>query len=203
MNKIIFLFAAVFTIIILFVFLKENEPITNYPSDGSTIVAFGDSLVEGYGATEGNDFVKLLSNRIGRPIINLGRSGETTGEALERIDLVIENDPKVVMVLLGGNDFLKRVPEDEVFLNLEKIIDTIHQSGSTVILLGIRGGFLSDNFKGRFEDLAKEKNVAYISDVLDELIGKKEFMFDSIHPNDNGYSIIADRAEPVLKKLID
>ncbi|MGB2580416.1 MAG: arylesterase, partial [Minisyncoccia bacterium] len=63
-------------LITLFVFgayyFFRNENITNYPSKGTDIIAFGDSLVVGVGSTNANDFVSLLSQKIGMPIINLG-----------------------------------------------------------------------------------------------------------------------------------
>ena len=84
----------------LFWFLGEEE-ITNYPPQDGPIVAFGDSLIEGVGATTGNDLVSLLSRRIGEPIINLGISGNTTEMGFERIGEVLEYTPRITLVLLG------------------------------------------------------------------------------------------------------
>jgi acyl-CoA thioesterase-1 len=67
------------------------------------VAAFGDSLVEGYGATAGHDFPSLLSTTLGVPVQNFGRSGDTTSDALARIDSVVSAQPDVVIVLLGGN----------------------------------------------------------------------------------------------------
>ena len=84
------------------------------PTSGRTIVAFGDSLVEGRGATPGRDFVSLLARRLNTRIVNAGRSGDTTAAALARLDSdVLSRDPKVVIVLLGGNDYLRRVPTEQ------------------------------------------------------------------------------------------
>ena len=75
------------------------QDITNYPGDGTTIVAFGDSLVEGVGATAGNDFVSVLSTEIGEPIVNLGQRGDTTRDGLKRLDSVIAQDPQKVFLI--------------------------------------------------------------------------------------------------------
>ena len=182
--------------------LTDSGTITNYPSGGTTIVAFGDSLVAGVGATSGNDLVSQLNDRIGEPIVNLGVSGDTTADALARIDSVVEQNPKVVLVLLGGNDYLQNVPPEETFANLETIIETIHAAGSSVVLLGVRGGVLRDNFKSEFADLANKHNTAYVSDVLNGVFGNPQLMHDPIHPNDAGYEIIADRVEPVLRDVL-
>jgi len=175
---------------------------TNVPSNGTTIVAFGDSLVAGVGATAGNDLVSQVAAAVGEPIVNLGNSGDTTRDALARIDTVLAQDPKVVLVLFGGNDFLQNIPETETFANLETIIKTIQGSGSAVLLLGVRGGVLRDNYKSEFADLAQTYGTAHVSDVLDGLITNPDLMSDRIHPNDTGYQLIADRITPVLTQLL-
>lgn len=186
-----------------FFFHDRTWSIRNYPGQGSTVVAFGDSLIQGIGATEGNDLVSLLSKKANIEIINEGVSGNTTDDGLKRIDAVLEkHDPKLVILLLGGNDYLKRVPDEQVFKNLETVIQKIHNSGSMVLLLGVQGGVLRDNFKSRFALLAKKHQTAYVSNVLAGLIGKREFMFDGIHPNSLGYENIANRLYPVLTTLL-
>jgi lysophospholipase L1-like esterase len=183
-------------------FFATTSTVTNYPSDGTAIVAFGDSLVEGVGASSGSDFVSLLSKQFGEPIVNLGVSGDTTADALLRLDQVIVQDPKVVMVLLGGNDYLQQVPKAETFANLNQIITTIHESGAVVMLLGIRGGLLRDEYQGDYQDLAQSLGTAYVPNVLDGLFGNSALMSDAIHPNDDGYQVIADKVEPVLLDLV-
>lgn len=188
----------ILALILYFVFKSPN--IKNYPPKNSTIVAFGDSLVQGVGSTEGNDFVTLLSKKTGRPIVNLGVSGNTTAQGLERIDEVISKDPGTVIVLLGGNDYLRKIPQDQTFSNLRKIIATLQSKGIVVILLGVRGGLLVDKFNSDFEDLAKDTGVIFVSNVLDGLIGDSRYMSsDSIHPNDMGYQRIAEKIYNSIK----
>ena len=180
----------------------QSSEVTNQVSSGTTIVAVGDSLVAGVGATQGNDFVSVLSKRIAEPIVNLGRSGDTTEDVLLRMDEVLEQDPKVVLVLVGGNDYLKNIPRVETFANLEQIIQTIQDSGSAVLLLGVRGGILRDEYKSEFSALADKYNTGYVSNVLEDTLGRRELMSDLIHPNDAGYKIIADRVQPELELLL-
>jgi hypothetical protein len=94
------------------------------------------------------------------------------------------------------------VPIDETFANLRSIIAQLQVKGSVVVLLGVRGGILSDQFKPYFKDLAKDTRSAYVSDVLDGLVGDRSRMSDAVHPNDVGYAHIADRILPVLRKVI-
>jgi lysophospholipase L1-like esterase len=203
MKYFALLVIGIFALGAAYLFLFTNsDTVTNYPSDGTTVVAFGDSLVEGVGATDGNDFVSVLSRQVGEPIVNLGVRGDTTADALLRLDQVLAQDPKVVMVLLGGNDYLQQIPKTETFANLKQIVTTIHDSGAVVILLGVRGGLLRDGYQGDYEDVAQSLGTAYVPNVLDGLFGNPSYMSDSVHPNDAGYQIIADKVEPVLRDLV-
>lgn len=181
---------------------QKSWDVANYPSRGTEIVAFGDSLVSGVGSESGGGFVTMLSKEIGMPIANLGRSGDTTADGLARIDEVLARDPKVVMVLLGGNDFLRGVPKEQTFANIDEIARLIEEKGAIVLLLGIQGGIFSDDYENRFEAVAKRRRTAYVSNVLDDVVFDRSLMSDSIHPNDKGYRIIADRILPELRKLV-
>lgn len=183
-------------------FLSSEETITNYPSSGTDIIAFGDSLIQGVGATSEHDLVSLLSQRIGQPIVNLGIAGNTTADGLARIDALDQYHPKVVLLLLGGNDHLKKVDIDQTFANLATLIEDIQARGSIVLLLGVRGGLFADKFEERYKELSKQYHTAYVSDVLDGLFAHPEYMSDGVHPNDKGYVLLADRVEPVLRELL-
>ncbi len=192
-------------VVIVFGYLlitNSNRTVTNRDSKGTSIVALGDSLVYGVGSSNGNDFLSILSRRVGQPIINLGVSGNTTIEGLARIGTALDKNPKIVILLLGGNDYLKKVPVEQTFTNLQKMVDLVHANGSMVLLLGVRGGIFKDIFGDRFEEFAKKNNVAFVPNVIDGIIGNKELLSDSIHPNDAGYLKIADRVEPVLRELL-
>ena len=203
-RYLIYLVICAFLLIFVggFFLFGPEDPIRNYPSSGSDIIAFGDSLIEGVGANNGKDFVSLLSQKIGKPIINLGVSGNTTAQGLAQIKELDRYKPKVVLLLLGGNDHLRKVPIAETFDNLGKIIEQIHARGAIVLLLGVRGSILSDQFAEHFEELAEKYDTAFVPDILNGLFGRSQYMSDAIHPNDVGYAIIADRVYEVLKPLL-
>jgi len=198
---LIFIGVIVLVTLIWFFFASEQE-IVNYPPKNERIIAFGDSLIFGTGSTSGNDFVSLLSKSLGRPITNLGVPGDTTADGLARITTVTSKDPGVVILLLGGNDYLKKIPEEQTFANLRSIITKLQEQGSMVILLGVRGGILRDNFLNQFDALAKETGVIYVPDVLDGLIGDDTYMSDTIHPNDAGYAQIARRVFEAVESKV-
>lgn len=186
------------------VFKEEDNQILPI-NKNLTVLAFGDSLVQGVGASEGQDFVSVLASSLGINIINAGKSGDTTQAALARLEAeVLNKNPDVVILLLGGNDGLRRVPEEQTFENLGKIIDALRQNQAEVLLLGVRGSsLLGDSFKDNFKKLAKEKQVALVENVMDGVFGHRELMSDAIHPSDAGYLKIAGKVEPALRKLLE
>lgn len=194
----------VVTVAAFFIYRKfQSPPIINTPSAGMSIVAFGDSLVQGVGASSAEkNFVSLVSARIGLPITNLGKSGDTTRSALTRLPELRAMKPDLVIVLLGGNDYLQRIPKEETFVNLGTIVGALQSDGAAVLLLGVRGGALRDTYESDFARFARAHGTGYISNVLDNLLGNRKFMFDQIHPNDAGYAVIAGRVVPVVKEML-
>jgi lysophospholipase L1-like esterase len=202
-NIFLTIFVLVVCVFLIFYFVLNKDDYTNYPSNGTDIVAFGDSLIQGVGASSSNkNLVSILSKKIGKPIVNLGVSGNTTADGISRLNEIDRYKPKVVILLLGGNDYLRKVPKETTFNNLGKIIEDIHSRGAVVLLLGVRGGLLKDNFDEDFEILASKYNTAFVSNVLSGLILDKRYMSDEIHPNDMGYEKIAERVYPVLKEIL-
>ena len=180
----------------------SSIPQTARPTAGTNVIAFGDSLVEGRGAPAGRDFSAVLAERLGVPIIKAGRSGDTTGMALRRLHSeVLSADPRVVIVLLGGNDFLRRVPIDETFGNLDTMVAQIRERGAAVVLVGVSVG-LFDAYAARYEALAQQHAAVFVPDILDGIMGRSALTSDAIHPNERGYSLIADRLEPVVRELL-
>jgi acyl-CoA thioesterase-1 len=183
--------------------LRSGTPDAAKPTAGERVIAFGDSLVEGVGASTGGDVVSLLSARIGLPIVNAGRRGDTTASALARLDsAVLSRSPRVVIVLLGGNDILRRVPHKETFANLEAIVGRIRSRGAAVILVGLSVGVFTDHYGDGYEELARRTASGLVPDVLAGILGHADLMADQIHPNDRGYRLMADRIEPVLRGVL-
>jgi acyl-CoA thioesterase-1 len=171
------------------------------PSD-LTVVAFGDSITAGVGTTGDNDYVERLSDRTGVSIINEGRSGDTTGSALGRLDgTVLSRDPDIVIVFLGGNDLLQSVPVQNRIANITSIVERIRAGGAAVILVGVGNGVL-DPFNGTLPAIAAQTGSTLVPAVLEGILGVSSLMADLIHPNNAGHAIIADRIEPALRAAL-
>jgi lysophospholipase L1-like esterase len=176
---------------------------TNFPPTATgDWIAFGDSLTAGFGASGGNDYPTLLSAKIGRKILNKGVPGETTENALNRVEGIVRMQPRVVLLCLGGNDALQQLPMDKTFANLSTIIDRLQAGGSFVVLIGVRSASIRDRYDKEFKKLAKEKHVLLVPNILSGILGTPNLMSDYVHPNDNGYKAIAERLEKILNPLL-
>jgi len=180
------------------------SPEPRQATSGTNVIAFGDSLVQGKGAARDKNWVSLLSQRYDVPILNKGKNGDTTSAALARLERdVLSNDPRVVLILLGGNDVLHRVPKATTFKNLSEMIDRIQQVGAAVVLIGVRGGLLLDSFDSAFESLALEKRTYFIPDILEGIFGNPPLLADQVHPNNQGHQRMADRIAPVFEEAME
>lgn len=175
-----------------------------HPTAGTRIICFGDSLTYGTGATEGMDYPAQLARMIGREVINAGVPGDTTADGLERLeDDVLERDPRLVLITLGGNDLKNRTSKETAFANLRRIVTRIHEAGAVAVVGGIDIPLYGRGFGAAYEKLAEETGAVLIENVFDDILGDPSRMSDPIHPNDAGYTIMAERfreaIEPFLK----
>lgn len=178
--------------------------VANLGSRGSAIVAFGDSLTAGVGAAAGEDYPSKLSGALGVPVLNAGVSGDTSAAALARLDAdVLARDPRIVIVGLGGNDFLQSVPLASTEESLRAIVRRIHGAGAMVVLLGLRFPSLRSSYEEMYERIAEEEGCLLVRDVLDGVLSDPSLRSDQIHPNARGYAILAGRVADPLRELIE
>jgi lysophospholipase L1-like esterase len=177
--------------------------VANLGSRGTNLIAFGDSLTAGYGAAAGEDWPTRLSALIGQPIINAGVSGDTTEAALARIEPdVLSRDPRIVIVGLGGNDFLRGIPIATTEANLRTIVRRIEASGAMVALLGFRFPSLSADYESMYKRVAREEHGLLIAGVLSGILTDESLKSDAIHPNARGYALMAERIAGPVRKLV-
>ncbi|HEX9880024.1 MAG TPA: GDSL-type esterase/lipase family protein [Candidatus Binatia bacterium] len=182
----------------------DFSSIRNLASRGTNIICFGDSLTEGVGAKNGNSYPDLLSAGLGIPVINAGHRGDTAPAALQRLhEDVLDRDPRLVIVLLGGNDFLRRVPLEVTRGSLEEIIRRIQERGAMVALVGLKLGLFRDEYGPLFEKMARSHGALLVPEILDGILSDPSLKSDQIHPNGAGYALIAarilDRVKPLLR----
>lgn len=173
-----------------------------YPHSGP-IVILGDSLAAGTGSETGRGYVTLLQQRLKLEILNRGIPGDTTAGGLERLQKdVLAERPALVLVELGGNDFLRKVPREETFANLDQIVTRCQNAGAAVLLIGVQTGAFADDAAALYRSLAKKRQTAYVPNILDGILLHPELKADYIHPNDRGYERVADKVEPELRWML-
>ncbi|GMN88731.1 arylesterase [Francisella sciaenopsi] len=187
-----------------FIYQKYNNwPIVNQNPQGESIVALGDSLTAGYGVDEYDNYPSQLSRMIGEPVINMGVSGETTAQALLRIEDVVQSNPRIVIVSLGANDLRKRIPADQAFANLRRIVNILQANGALVVIGGLDIPYYKNDYAEDYIKFAKTNGCLLVPNVLEGIIGHQDLMVDAVHPNAKGYTIMATQFYNVIEKYID
>lgn len=170
-------------------------------SNQDKILAFGDSLTEGFGVSTANSYPTVLSELSGRTVVNAGITGEKTAQGLARLaDVIDDNNPYLMILLEGGNDFLNILTFNyaETKQNLSSMIDLAKGKGVQVILLGVPD--LSLEASAMYQELADEHSVVYDGDLVPDLLKKPEYKSDPVHFNEAGYEKLA---EGIYQLLID
>lgn len=204
LNRKVAIPAAVVALLLVWLaFPSRYSRVRNLDSHGSHIIAFGDSLTAGYGAAPGEDYPSDLAKLIGRDVINAGVSGDTTESALARIDAdVLQHDPRIVIVGLGGNDFLRGEPIATTEANLRKIIEQIQAAGAMVVLLGFDFPSVTANYGTMYKRVAADERCLLIPGMLHGIIANPALKSDEIHPNGKGYQLMAERVAGPCRKLL-
>lgn len=175
-------------------------PITNREASGDVIIAFGDSLTYGTGAERGEAWPAVVSRECGHEIINKGVPGDTTADALRRLDRdVLSLQPRMVIVGLGGNDTLQQMSREQLFGNLRQIVTEIQASGAMTVLVGLNGFPLDRGLSSEYRRVARETGSVYIPNILGGILTNAKLKADQIHPNAAGYKIMADRICEAIK----
>jgi len=179
------------------------------------IVTFGDSISAGFGVEPGksypDDLQKLLDSAgYHYRVVNLGVSGDTTTDALERVPSVIAIHPSIAVLEFGGNDGLRGLPVASARKNLAAIVDKLQAAHIRVLLAGMTlprnyGPEYIQSFDQMYLDLAKKYKLARIPFVLDGVGGHPDLTQpDGIHPTAQGAIIVARNVfkylEPLLSK---
>lgn len=194
MKKTIIIMVSVLVVFLGYRWFRAEPHIRNAEPTGQNIICFGDSLTYGIGASEGMDYPSRLSELLGKPIINAGVPGDTTESALGRLEQdVLQQSPRIVFITLGGNDLKNGVPRESAFRNLNVIVKSIQDLGALVVIGGIDIPFLGRGYGDAYETLARDMGAVLIPNILKGIMGNSRLMSDPIHPNNEGYAIMAER----------
>ena len=185
------------------VFLAACDRAPTLPKLNShdVIVAFGDSLTHGTGASADTAYPAVLASLTGRTVINAGVPGDTTASALQRLpEVLAEHKPRLVLLCLGGNDMLKKQPEAATENNLRLLVQTIRSSGAAVMLIAVPEPRLFGGAPDFYSRVAEEMRLPLEDDIFNDVLKDNRLKADPIHANAAGYRVVAERLAEFLRE---
>jgi acyl-CoA thioesterase-1 len=181
-----------------------------------TLLVFGDSLSAAYGLRTDQGWVTLLQQRLqaqgyGYRVVNASVSGETTEGGRNRLTrALMQHQPELVILELGGNDGLRGLPVKDIRANMSQMMVAIRKSGAKQLLVGIQippnyGPQYAGAFAGMYGALAKEQNVPLVPFLLDSVALNMQLMqADGIHANAQGQPRLLENVwthlQPMLRR---
>jgi acyl-CoA thioesterase-1 len=177
------------------------------------IVAFGDSLSAGLGLTAQETYPAQLQKILDEAgykyeVVNAGVSGDTTSGGLRRMDWVLDDQVKIVVLELGANDILRGIPVQLMKDNLGKMIGSMKQRGIKVVLAGIEaptnsGPEYRKEVHEVYKQLADENNVTFIPFILEGVVASEELNQEDLsHPNAKGAKVLANTVFNTIRPLL-
>ncbi|HUT87988.1 MAG TPA: GDSL-type esterase/lipase family protein [Thermoguttaceae bacterium] len=177
------------------------------------VVCLGDSLTAGI--PPHGSYTDDLAKRIAVPVVNLGQDGITSAEAIEKLPALVKADPQVVVVELGGHDFLKGHGRAATKANLERMIRACRRIGAEVVLMEIPRGLITDPYAGLERELARRHDLELVSDTpIRRLIlwspyappgmwldRTRHLSDDGLHANARGNRVLAEDVAESLARL--
>lgn len=204
-----------FLIVCVPLFIAACDSTSQYQAlpERANVLILGDSLTYGTGAAEGEDYATLLATSTGWNVINAGVPGNKSADGLARLpDLLAEYHDgaqklDLLLVELGGNDFLKKVAQAETKHNLQTILMQAKVKNIPTVLLaipefspiGAAFGSLSDH--PLYAQLADEANTPLISNIFSDVLANNNLKADPIHPNAEGYRKVESELREALVRL--
>jgi acyl-CoA thioesterase I len=178
----------------------ERPKLAHLPSD-AVVLAFGDSLTYGTGAAEDESYPAQLEGLIGRRVVRAGIPGEVTAQALARLpEMLDEHSPKLLLLCIGGNDFLRRLGNQQAEANVRAMVKLARSRGIDVVLIGTPEPGFSVSPPAFYAGIANEFRLPYEEAVMAEVLRDNGLKSDPIHPNARGYRVIAERLAQRLRR---
>lgn len=174
------------------------------PADGQ-VVCLGDSLTAGYGAAPQESYPAALGRLISRPVVNAGINGEVSSGALRRAPELLAQAPHTLLLVgIGGNDFLRKLPLSQTRENLLALARLASETVTVVLIaepkpemLSAAIGSLSDH--PVYEEVAQATNTPLYSEGWSRILSDSDLRSDPIHANARGYALFAERLAKWLR----
>lgn len=170
-------------------------------ADDAVILAFGDSLTYGSGAERSESYPAILATLTGRKVINAGVPGEVSEEGRARLPALLEETrPALLILCLGGNDFLRRLDPAQVKENLRAMVQSAKEQGVAVLLVAVPTLGFGLQVPPLYAEVASEAEIPIEGKILAKILGDAKLKSDQIHPNAAGYRKMAEALDKLLRR---
>ncbi len=184
-----------------FYFMKSPPEIKNLHNPNTVIAAFGDSLTAGYGAPKGASYPDVLSQKLGRPVLNFGLSGDTAVNAPSRLGEVLAVNPHMVLVEFGANDYMRGLSREAAVAAVAQIVDEVQAAGAVAVIIDTGGPGMGE-YTAAYQKLAKEKQAVFVPGIMKGIFHDRRLKSDMIHPNAAGYEKVAEKIYKEIKPYL-
>lgn len=180
---------------------NQHNSLSKLPND-AVILAFGDSLTYGTGASSKNDYPSILAELTHREVVNAGVPGEMSVDGLQRLPALLDQyQPKLLILIHGGNDILKQIPQETTTSNLAMMLTEAKSRQIAVVMMGVpKPGLLFMKSADVYQTIAKRNEIVIDLETLPTILGKNGMKSDMVHPNDAGYREMANHLYNLLKE---
>jgi acyl-CoA thioesterase-1 len=135
-------------------------------------------------------------------------SGNTTKDAVARVNAIVALHPDVVLVEFGGNDGLRGLSQEITRKNLDSVLTTLQAAHIRILLVGITlppnyGADYIQSFNAVFRDAASKHHLPLMPMLYDGVYSVPgTIQSDGIHPTVKGSQLIAEHMLPHLLPLL-
>jgi lysophospholipase L1-like esterase len=133
-------------------------------------------------------------------VVRAGVPGEVTAQALARLPAALdEHAPRLLLLCIGGNDFLRRLGNQQAERNVREMVQLARSRGISVLLIGTPEPGFTVSPPAFYAGIAKEFRLPYEGGIIGQVLKDASLKADPIHPNARGYRLIAERVAETLK----
>lgn len=194
------LLSPIFALVVLLAGCSSDTPQIQPLSSDAVILAFGDSLTFGTGASPDSSYPAVLSQLLGRQVINAGVPGELSSQGLQRLpELLEQTRPDLVILVHGGNDLLRNQSRQQLEQNLSQMIGVIRQHGAQVIMASVPAPGIRLSPAAEYQRVSAQYDLPLENQIISQLLRDPSMKADPIHPNADGYHKLATALWQLLK----
>lgn len=179
---------------------EKPAPVFEKLSQDAVILAFGDSLTYGTGASKETNYPAILSTISSFQVINAGIPGEISHQGVKRLPALLdEYQPELLILIHGGNDMLRKIPQHQTIANLKQMISIAKQHNAQVVMLGVpKPSLFLMSSADLYQQVAEELKIPIDLETLAKILSSNNLKSDAIHPNDQGYKLMAENIYMLL-----